>query len=69
MADRNIVCPHGSIEIEVNLTSIKDGNKALADATAEAAVQAKAQGRTLANGYGTRRDGDMLTIIFPLRAT
>lgn len=68
MADRSINCPHGSVEIVINLAKTKDGNKALAEATAKAAAQAKAQGRALGEGYGTRRDGDMLAIIFPLKA-
>lgn len=68
MADRSIDCPHGSIEIKINLATTKDGNKALAEAAAKAMAQAKAEGRALAEGYGTRREGDMLALIFPLKA-
>lgn len=68
MADRSIDCSHGSIEIEINLAKSKDGNKALSEATAKAVAQAKADGRSLGEGYGTRREGDTLAIIFPLKA-
>lgn len=68
MADICINCPHGSIEITVNLAKTRDGNKALAEAETDARAQAKAQGRQLGEGYGTRRDGDTLSIVFPLKA-
>ena len=68
MADRPIDCPNGSIEIGINLAKTKDGNKALAEARERATAQAKAQGRQITGDYGTRRDGDMLAIVFPLKA-
>lgn len=68
MADRSIDTKHGSIEIVVDLKTARDGNTALREATAEAEAQAKAQRRKLRPGYGTRRDGDTLYIIFALQA-
>lgn len=68
MADIPIECPNGSIEISVNLATAKDGNKALADARADATSQAKSQKRQLTGEYGTRRDGDVLAVVFPLKA-
>jgi len=65
MADIKVHAPDGAIEIEVNIATAKSGNEALADARAKAAAQAKAEGRKIAGYYGTRRDGDILTIIFP----
>jgi hypothetical protein len=69
MADINIDCPNGSVEVVVNLASARDGNQALADARAQAATRAKADGRKLSGNYGTRRDGDLLTIVFPFAAS
>lgn len=68
MADIDAPAPNGSIEIEINLASTKDGNKALAEAQQQAVAQAKAQGRQITGKYGTRRDGDALVVIFPLNA-
>lgn len=68
MADRSIGIEHGPIEIVVDLKTARDGNKALKEATADAEVQAKSQGRKLMPGYGARREGDKLTIIFALQA-
>lgn len=68
MADRVIDCPHGSIEISINLATTRDGNKALEEARASATAQAKGQSRQITGDYGTRRDGDMLAIVFPLKA-
>lgn len=67
MADKVIAAPFGSVSVTISLKTAKDGNKALAEARANAVQQAAAQGRKL-NGdlYGTKRDGDDLTITFPL---
>lgn len=68
MADIVIDCPHGSIEISIDLAGASDGNKALAEAKASAVAQAKGQGRQITGDYGTRRDGDTLAVIFPFSA-
>lgn len=67
MADREITSAHGSIEITIDLATAKDGNKALAEARASAAAQAKDERRQITGEYGTRRDGDKLVVIFPLK--
>lgn len=69
MADISIPAPHGSVSVTISLKKTRGGNKALSGARAKAKQLAAAQGRKL-NGdmYGTERNGDNLTIIFPLAA-
>lgn len=68
MADRSIDTKYGSIEVAVDLKTARDGNTALKEATADAETQAKAMKRKLRPGYGTRREGDTLYIVFALQA-
>lgn len=42
MTDRVIDCPHGSIEISINLATTRDGNKALTEAKERAVFPLKA---------------------------
>lgn len=68
MADRIIDTKYGSIEVAVDLKTSRDGNAALKEAKTDAEMQAKAMKRKLRPGYGTRREGDTLYIIFALQA-
>lgn len=64
MADIQIDTKYGAIEVKVDLAAVKDGNQALAAAQEAAKTKASREGRKLRPGYGTRRDGNVLTIIF-----
>lgn len=64
MADRPIDTKYGAIEVKVDLATAKEGNQALAAAQDAAKAEASREGRKLRPGYGTRRDGNVLTIIF-----